>query len=76
MNTALQELIKELEKFKKFPMVDQPTITAAIDFAKLRLEKEKEQIMNAFVAGDERGTKEIPFNCEQYYSQMYPEPQA
>ena len=32
---------------------------------------EREQILNAFVAGDERGTKEIPFNCEQYYTQTY-----
>ncbi len=32
---------------------------------------EKEQIHNAFVAGDERCTKDIPFNCEQYYSQTY-----
>ena len=47
-NTALQDLINELEQFKKFPMVDQATITAAIDFAKLRLEKEREQIIEAF----------------------------
>lgn len=32
---------------------------------------EREQILNAFVAGDERGTKDIPFNCEQYYNQTY-----
>lgn len=32
---------------------------------------EKEQIENAFVAGDERGTNDIPFNCEQYYNQTY-----
>lgn len=49
-NTAVQELINELEQFKKFPMVDQATITSAIDFAKLRLEKEKEQIKDAYMA--------------------------
>lgn len=32
---------------------------------------EREQIIEAFVAGDERGTKDIPFNAEQYYSQTY-----
>lgn len=35
------------------------------------IKTEKEQIYQAFVAGDERGTKEIPFNCEQYYNQKY-----
>jgi len=29
------------------------------------------QIEDAFVAGDERGTKDIPFNAEQYYTQTY-----
>ncbi len=32
---------------------------------------EREQVENAFVAGDERGTKNIPFNAEQYYTQTY-----
>lgn len=31
----------------------------------------KEEILDAFVAGDERGTGEIPFNCEQYYNQTF-----
>jgi hypothetical protein len=34
-------------------------------------EMEKQQIEDAFVAGDERGTKDIPFNAEQYYTQTY-----
>jgi hypothetical protein len=34
-------------------------------------EMEKKQIEDAFVAGDERGTKDIPFNAEQYYTQTY-----
>jgi len=37
----------------------------------IALENEREQILDAFVAGDERGTKEVPFNCEQYFSQNY-----
>jgi hypothetical protein len=35
------------------------------------LAEEKEQILQAFVAGDERGTNNIPFNAEQYYLQNY-----
>jgi len=31
----------------------------------------QQQIEDAFVAGDERGTKDIPFNAEQYYTQTY-----
>lgn len=30
-----------------------------------------EDIMQAFVAGDQRGTGDIPFNAEQYYSQTF-----
>jgi hypothetical protein len=36
-----------------------------------QLGKEREQIENAFVAGDERGTKDIPFNSEQYFTQTF-----
>ena len=32
---------------------------------------QRQQIYEAFVAGDERGTGEIPFNCEQYFQQKY-----
>lgn len=35
------------------------------------LATEREQLYQAFVAGDERGTGDIPFNCEQYYQQKY-----
>ena len=41
------------------------------DYAKLLLQDEQEHICNAFVAGSERGTKDIPYNCEQYYSQTF-----
>ena len=33
--------------------------------------KHREDILNAFVAGDNRGTGEIPFNAEQYYNQTF-----
>lgn len=45
-------------------------VVAKIKF-KGMIQEEREQIENAFVAGSERGTKDIPFNCEQYYSQTF-----
>ena len=47
MKTAIQDLIDELKQFKKFPMVDVPTIEAAIGFAEFRLELNKQQIIDA-----------------------------
>ena len=32
---------------------------------------EKEVILEAFIAGDERGTKDIPFDAGQYYNQTF-----
>lgn len=32
---------------------------------------EKQQHLDTFVAGDERGTKDIPFNAEQYFTQTF-----
>jgi hypothetical protein len=67
--TALQNLIKELKQFAKFPMVDQPTIEAAIEFAELRLSKEKEQIIDAVDYGcDDYGSQK---HGEEYYNQVY-----
>ena len=43
----------------------------ASQIVKEYLEMEKSQLFDAFIAGDERGTKDIPFNCEQYYAQTY-----
>ena len=40
------------------------------EFKKALIE-EREQIETAFVAGDERGTNNIPFNSEQYFLQEY-----
>lgn len=34
----------------------------------------REEVEEAFVAGDQRGTGEIPFNCEQYYNQTFETP--
>lgn len=68
--TAVQDLINELKQFKKFPMVDQPTIEAAIEFAELRLEMERKQAFQLFKAGQD---SMIGFekNFEQYYNETY-----
>jgi len=50
---------------------DYGIMSICIEEAKKFIEPEREQILEAFVAGDERGTKEIPFNCEQYYNQTF-----
>ena len=72
--TAMQNLINELRQFKKFPMVDQPTIDAAIEFAELRLEMEKEQITDAFVECWKANVPdgiECKLDAEQYYNETY-----
>ncbi len=35
------------------------------------IDKFVESIENAFVAGDQRGIGENPFNCEQYFTQTF-----
>lgn len=44
--TAIQELIYELKQFAKFPLLDKATVEAAIDFAKIAQEKEKQQLID------------------------------
>ena len=41
------------------------------DYFEQAIQMEREQIEEAFVAGDERGTKDIPFNAEQHYTQTF-----
>jgi len=43
----------------------------AIDQAKKKLATERQQHLETFVAGDERGTGNIPFNAEQYFEQTF-----
>lgn len=62
--TALQEILDTLENDWLSP---QPYI----DLVRSKLEIEREQIKDAFVSGSLRGKGEIPFNCEQFYSQTY-----
>jgi hypothetical protein len=68
--TALQEFLEQIVlKQVEGSVYLLPAITDIQ--IKEALEKEIEQIKEAFVAGDERGTNDIPFNAEQYYLQVY-----
>ncbi len=66
---TIESNLKYKSQFHKGLRTAFTMVINAID--EILLEKEKEQIFDAFVAGDERGTGEIPFNCEQYYNQTY-----
>ena len=73
--TAVNNLIIELEQFAKFPMVDKATIEAAIDFAKLRLEMEKEQIIDFAKSNLDKAldldVRTAYSKVEQYYNETY-----
>ncbi len=62
--TAMQKLIDYMEE--NYHLTEE----SRSEFKKA-LEEEIEQIKTAFVAGDERGTNDIPFNAEQYFLQVY-----
>ena len=67
MNTALQELIEHFEDFKKHSPNVKLTLDEIINLLKDNLEKEKEQICNAYTDG-----LEGPYiRAEQYYNQNY-----
>jgi hypothetical protein len=68
--TALQEFLEQIVlKQVEGSVYLLPAVTNIQ--IKEALEKEIEQIKEAFVAGDERGTNDIPFNAEQYFLQVY-----
>jgi hypothetical protein len=77
--TAIQNLIMELEQFAKFPMVEKATIEAAIAFAKLRLRIEKEQMIDTFTEGynagwcmaKEHADEDQIYDAEEYYAKTY-----
>lgn len=71
MKTALTRYIEWVNSNDFRASVDKGEYLAIDRKEKELLSLEREQILNAFVAGDERGTKDIPFNAEQYYSQTY-----
>lgn len=62
--TAMQKLIDYMEE--NYHLTEE----SRYEFKKA-LEEEIEQIKTAFVAGDQRGTNDIPFNAEQYFLQVY-----
>ena len=70
INTALQDFLEQIVlkkvdgSFYLLPAITDIQIKEA-------LIKEREQIMEAFVAGEKPGTNYIPLNCEQYYSQTF-----
>ena len=69
MKTVIQELIDVVEMdYDNGVQISMPVFYKMLVKAK---EKEMHQIFDAFVAGDERGTGEIPFNAEQYYTQTF-----
>ena len=62
--TAVEQLVNYMKE--NFHLTDE-----ALEKFEEAKQMEKEQIFDAFVAGDERGTGEVPFNAEQYYTQTY-----
>lgn len=69
MNTAIQDLMEVVEM--DYNNGVEVSVKVFFNMLKKAQDKEKEQIYNAFVAGSKRGTEEIPFNCEQYFTQTY-----
>jgi hypothetical protein len=70
MKTVLQELISELKSIESYD----PIVQGIIRRAESKLEKEKEQIIQARIDGDENyslvGGKRYEY-AEQYYNQTY-----
>jgi RecG-like helicase len=63
MKTPMQELIEELESIKDYKYKE-----LTIRLVKEKLEKEKEQIMNAFLQGKVNKSKDWAI---EYYNQTY-----
>jgi hypothetical protein len=70
--TAMQELL-EFAEYRRSKSVNLHlgAWNMIIEKIKESLPQEREQIEQAFVAGDERGTKDIPFNAEQYFTETF-----
>ncbi len=67
--TALQELIEFIKNME----YHYSGLDNILSKATSLLPKERQDIQDSFVAGSERGTGEIPFNCEQYFNQTFNE---
>ena len=66
--TAIQELIEHFEDFKKHSPNVKLTLDEIINLLKDKLEKEKEQIIDAFEQGIEFG---FPTNGSNYFNKTY-----
>ena len=70
MKTPMQELIKELKDLQE--SLDPYGLHDAIEFAESMLEKEKEQIVNAWIDDRFPLDKDWVKQCaEQYYNKTY-----
>jgi len=69
MKTAIQELIERIKQFKYSEINEQAwdAYDSVMDLAESLLEKEKEQIMDAYDAGWSDGVHSIDLNDEYYY---------
>jgi hypothetical protein len=70
--TAMQELL-EFAEYRRSKSVNLHlgAWNMIIEKIKESLPQEREQIEQAFEEGDERCTKDIPFNAEQYFTQTF-----
>ena len=66
MKTPMQELIKELKDLQE--SLDPYGLHDAIEFAESMLEKEKQQIVNAYTSNSMIRTKS---KAEEYYNETY-----
>lgn len=77
--TAVEDLIIALKKFVELDGVDPDTIEAAIEFAELRLEMEKQQMIefaeeyNMYLLKCKKGNRGsvVEMSAEQYYKETF-----
>jgi IS1 family transposase len=69
MKTAIQELIERIKQFKYSEINEQAwdAYDSVMDLAESLLEKEKEQIMDAYDSGWSDGVHSIDLNDEYYF---------
>jgi hypothetical protein len=69
MKTAIQDLIERIKQFKYSEINEQAwdAYDSVMDLAESLLDKEKEQIMDAYDAGWSDGVHSIDLNDEYYF---------
>ena len=77
MQTPLTTLIEQLDREIDYTWNGEKNVVLGLMLAKKAatalLPEERKGFCDAFVAGDNRGTGEIPFNAEQWFDQTYTE---